>query len=144
VDGLAADVHGDLYAAIAGATIFGTAPVVKVDPRTGTITPCTDELARFDFPTSLAFGQGPRDHKSVYVVNGGLFPEDRPEAAPSVVRVGSARRALRSRRARCGASHLESSRKPPPRVVFSRRRPGIRLAPPSETRRAPLPSWRCG
>ena len=88
VDGLAADAHGDLYAAIAGATIFGTAPVVKVDPRTGTITPCTDELARFDFPTSLAFGKGPRDHKSVYVVNAGLFPEDRPEAAPSVVRVG--------------------------------------------------------
>lgn len=88
VDGLAADVHGDLYAAIAGATILGTAPVVKVDPRTGTITPCTDELARFDFPTSLAFGKGPRDHKSLYVVNGGLFPEDRPEAAPSVVRVG--------------------------------------------------------
>ena len=88
VDGLAADVHGDLYAAIAGATILGTAPVVKVDPRTGTITPCTDELARFDFPTSLAFGRGPRDHKSLYVVNAGLFPEDRPEAAPSVVRVG--------------------------------------------------------
>jgi sugar lactone lactonase YvrE len=88
VDGLAADVHGDLYAAIAGATIFGTAPVVKVDPRTGTITPGTDELARFDFPTSLAFGKGPRDHKSLYVVNAGLFPEDRPEAAPSVVRVG--------------------------------------------------------
>lgn len=88
VDGLAADVHGDLYAAIAGATIFGTAPVVRIDPRTGTITPCTDDLGRFDFPTSLAFGRGPRDHKSVYVVNAGLFPEDRPEASPSVVRVG--------------------------------------------------------
>jgi sugar lactone lactonase YvrE len=88
VDGLAADVHGDLYAAIAGSTIFGTAPVVRIDPRTGDITPSTDQADRFDFPTSLAFGRGQRDRKSVYVVNAGLFPEDRPEATPSVVRVG--------------------------------------------------------
>jgi sugar lactone lactonase YvrE len=88
VDGLAADVHGDLYAAIAGSTIFGTAPVVRIDPRTGEITPSTDQADRFDFPTSLAFGSGLRDRKSVYVVNAALFPEDRPEAAPSVVRVG--------------------------------------------------------
>ena len=45
-------------------------------------------MTRFDFPTSLAFGTGRRDRKSVYVVNGGLFPEDRPEAAPGIVRVG--------------------------------------------------------
>jgi sugar lactone lactonase YvrE len=88
VDGLAADVHGDLHAVIVGSTIFGTAPVVKIDPRTGTITPSTDGGDRFDFPTSLAFGTGRGDRKSVYVVNAGLFPEDRPEAAPSVVRVG--------------------------------------------------------
>jgi sugar lactone lactonase YvrE len=87
VDGLAADVHGDLHAAIVGSTIFATAPVVRIDPRTGTITPSTVEADRFDFPTSLAFGTG-RNRKSVYVVNAGLFPEDRPEAAPSVVRVG--------------------------------------------------------
>jgi sugar lactone lactonase YvrE len=88
VDGLAADVHGDLYAAIAGSTIFGTAPVVRIDPQTGMITPATDAADRFDFPTSLAFGRGPRDPKSVYVVNAGLFPEDRPDASPNVVRVG--------------------------------------------------------
>jgi sugar lactone lactonase YvrE len=88
VDGLAADVHGGLHAVIVGASIFGTAPVVHVDPRTGAITSSTDEWGQFDFPTSLAFGAGPLDHKSVYVVNGGLFPEDRPEAAPGIVRVG--------------------------------------------------------
>ena len=88
VDGLAADVHGGLHAVIAGASITGSAPVVHVDPRTGAITSSTDEWGQFDFPTSLAFGAGSRDHKSVYVVNSGLFPEDRPEAAPSVVRVG--------------------------------------------------------
>jgi hypothetical protein len=61
---------------------------VHVDPRTGAITPSTDEWGQFDFPTSLAFGAGPRDHKSVYVVNSGLFPEDRPGAAPGIVRLG--------------------------------------------------------
>jgi len=88
VDGLVADVHGLLHAAVAGATIFGTAPVVQIDPRTGEITSSTGAWDRFDFPTSLAFGAGARDRKSVYVVNAGLFPEDRPEAAPGVVRVG--------------------------------------------------------
>jgi sugar lactone lactonase YvrE len=88
VDGLAADAHGNLHAVIAGASIFGTAPVVRIDPKTGEITSSTDEWDRFDFPTSLAFGAGRIDRKSVYVVNAGLFPEDRPEASPSVVRVG--------------------------------------------------------
>jgi sugar lactone lactonase YvrE len=88
VDGLAADVHGNLYAAIAGSTIFGTAPVVRIDPRTGEITPATSAADRFDFPTSLAFGTGRRDRKSLYIVNAGLFPEDRLEAAPSVLGLG--------------------------------------------------------
>jgi sugar lactone lactonase YvrE len=88
VDGLAADAHGGLHAAIAGASITGSAPLVDVDPRTGAITPSTDNRSQFDFPTSLAFGAGPLDHKSVYVVNSGFFPEDRPEAAPGIVRVG--------------------------------------------------------
>ena len=88
VDGLATNASGDLYAAIAGSTIFGTAPVVRINPHTGEITPATDEVDQFDFPTSLAFGKGRRDRKSVYVVNAGLFPEDREDAAPSVVRVG--------------------------------------------------------
>ena len=88
IDGLAAGVHGDLYAAIVGFTIVGTSPVVRVDLRTGALTPVTGELGRFDWPTSLAFGRGPRDHKSLYVVNSGIFPEGRPDAAPGVVRVG--------------------------------------------------------
>jgi sugar lactone lactonase YvrE len=88
IDGLVADVHGDLHAVIVGASAFGTAPLVTVNPRTGAIAASTNERGRFDFPTSLAFGTGPRDRKSVYVVNAGLFPEGRPEASPGVVRVG--------------------------------------------------------
>jgi sugar lactone lactonase YvrE len=90
IDGLAADAHGDLHAAIVGASIFGTAPLVRIDPRTGVITPSTTEFGAFDFPTSLAFGTGRRDRKSVYVVNSGLFPEDPARMPrPGAVRVGA-------------------------------------------------------
>ena len=67
--------------------ILGTAPIVRLDPHTGTITPITDQDDAFDLPTSPTFGAGPLDHKSLFVVNSGFFPEDRPEAAPGVVRV---------------------------------------------------------
>jgi sugar lactone lactonase YvrE len=87
VDGLAADAHGNLHAVIAAASAFGISPVVRVNPRTGAIDSSTTQAEKFDFPTSLAFGRGSRDHKSVYVINGGLFPEGRPEAAPGVIRV---------------------------------------------------------
>ena len=87
IDGLAADVRGNLHAVIAGASIFGTSPLVKVNPVTGKITSSTNRAGQFDFPTSLAFGRGPRNHESVYVVNSGLFPVERDEAAPGVVRV---------------------------------------------------------
>ena len=87
IDGLAADARGNLHAVIAGASIFGTSPLVKVNPVTGKITSSTNHAGRFDFPTSLAFGRGPRDHESVYVVNSGLFPVERGEAAPGVIRI---------------------------------------------------------
>ena len=88
VDGLAVDVHGGLHAAIAGSSIFGTAPLVRVDPRTGSITPSSPDYGSFDFPTSLAFGTGGGNRKSVYVVNGALFPDDLPGTGPGIVRVG--------------------------------------------------------
>jgi sugar lactone lactonase YvrE len=88
IDGLAADAHGDLYAAVVGFSIFGTAPVARVNLRTGSVTPVTTDASGFDWPTSLAFGRGPLDHKSLYVANSGLFPEGRPDAAPGVVWLG--------------------------------------------------------
>ena len=88
IDGLAADAGGTLYAVIVVSAALGTSPLVRVDPRTGRITPSTATAAAFDLPTSLAFGRGTLDHKSVFVVNSGFFPEERPEAAPGVVQVG--------------------------------------------------------
>jgi sugar lactone lactonase YvrE len=87
IDGLTADAHGTLFAAIVVSVALGTSPLVRVDPETGRITSATAAAEAFDLPTSLAFGRGPLDHKSVYVVNSGLFPEGRPEAAPGIVRV---------------------------------------------------------
>ena len=88
IDGLAADAHGTLYAAIVVSVALGTSPLVMVDTKTGKITASTAEHSRFDLPTSLAVGRGPLDHKSVFVVNSGFFPEGRVEAAPGVVQVG--------------------------------------------------------
>lgn len=87
IDGLVADARGNLHAVIAGASIFGTSPLVQVDPATGEISPSLARASVFDFPTNLAFGRRPRDAMSVYVVNSGVFPEERPEAAPGVIRV---------------------------------------------------------
>jgi sugar lactone lactonase YvrE len=88
IDGLAADARGILHAVIVVSVALGTSPLVKVDPRTGSITASDAEASAFDLPTSLALGRGPLDHKSVYVVNSGLFADVRPEAAPGVIRVG--------------------------------------------------------
>ena len=50
--------------------------------------PIRTEFDAFDFPTSLAFGAGRRDRKSVYVVNSGIFPEDPARMPrPGVVRI---------------------------------------------------------
>jgi len=88
IDGLAADARGTLHACIVVSVALGTSPLIAVDPETGKITPSTADASAFDLPTSLAFGRGPLDHKSIYVVNSGFFPVGRPEAAPGVIRVG--------------------------------------------------------
>jgi sugar lactone lactonase YvrE len=88
IDGLTADSHGTLYAAIVVSEALGTNPLVMVDPKTGKITPSTAPHARFDLPTSPAVGRGPLDHHSVFVVNSGFFPQDRTDAAPGVIQVG--------------------------------------------------------
>jgi sugar lactone lactonase YvrE len=88
IDGLTADAQGTLYAVIVVSKVLGTAPLVMVDPKTGKITSSTAPASAFDLPTSPYVGRGPLDHKSVFVVNSGFFPEERVEAAPGVVQVG--------------------------------------------------------
>lgn len=88
IDGLAADARGTLHAVIVVSVALGTSPLVKVDPESGRITASRADPSAFDLPTSLAFGRGPLDHKSVFVINSGLLPEGRPETAPGVIQAG--------------------------------------------------------
>ena len=78
IDGIAADVHGNLYGIMPLANVLGLSPLSAVNPKTGSIISSTDQADQFDFPTSLAFGRGPLDHKSVYVVNSGIFSRGPP------------------------------------------------------------------
>ena len=83
IDSLAADVHGDLYAAIVGFTIVGTSPVVRVDLRTGALPPVTGELR----PVRLAHQPrvrpgAARPQEPVRGELGDLPGEGRPDAAP--------------------------------------------------------------
>jgi hypothetical protein len=55
-------------------------PVVKLDPASGMVAPAVEPFFPgdpasdyFDTVTSLAFGAGPMDKKSVFVVSGDLF-----------------------------------------------------------------------
>jgi sugar lactone lactonase YvrE len=91
IDGIAVDVKGDVYAAIAGGNLLGTSPLVRIDPETGEVLPLTSETDAFDTPTSLAFGTGGKtDRKSAYVVNAALRNDPRipPGSGPGIVRVG--------------------------------------------------------
>lgn len=74
VDGLAVDATGQIHGVIPGFAVLGTSPLVRVDPATGDTVPTVDPSAfgQFDFPLSLAFGRGARDHESVYAANGDL------------------------------------------------------------------------
>lgn len=97
IDGIAVDVKENIYAALPGSTLgfIGappTSPLVKINPNTGEITDMVDmsELAKFNTPTSLAFGTKKHwDKKSVFLANAALNygqPMD-PWAAPGVVEV---------------------------------------------------------
>jgi DNA-binding beta-propeller fold protein YncE len=74
VDGLAVDVTGQIHGVIPAFAVLGISPLVRVDPATGDTVATVDSSAfgEFDFPLSLAFGRGARDHQSVYVANGDL------------------------------------------------------------------------
>jgi sugar lactone lactonase YvrE len=75
VDGIAVDIHGDIHAVIAGFLITQSKPLVKVDAKTGQVAPSVildEEIAKFDFPLSIAFGSGSRDRQSVFITNGDL------------------------------------------------------------------------
>lgn len=100
-DGLTIDAHGNVYAVIPISTfppeffpLPPLSPVVRIIPETGEMQPVLDyefpDLEYFDIPSGLAFGKGPRDHKSVFVVQIGAinfgFPFE--GSGPKLTQVG--------------------------------------------------------
>ncbi|MEZ5277787.1 MAG: hypothetical protein R3F07_15505 [Opitutaceae bacterium] len=94
-DGLVIDSKGMLYAAIpvTGMAGFPLSPVIRINPGTGDIEPVVEPYLApsplFDFPTSLAFGRGKLDRKSLFVASMGAaafgFP---PGAGSRITQVG--------------------------------------------------------
>jgi sugar lactone lactonase YvrE len=64
VDGLALDVHGNIYA-----LVISQSKLVRIDPEDGSITTLATGDDGLDFPASLAFGTGKSSRKSVFVTN---------------------------------------------------------------------------
>ena len=102
-DGVAVDNKGMVYTVIPistvdvppdmGGPLPPLSPVIRIDPKTGMIEPLFDPLmddsAIFDFPTSLAFGSGPLDKKSVYVISmGAVYFNFPPGTGPKLTQVG--------------------------------------------------------
>jgi len=50
IDGIAADVHGNLYGIMPLANVPGISPLSAVNPKTGSIISSTDQADQFDFP----------------------------------------------------------------------------------------------
>jgi sugar lactone lactonase YvrE len=77
VDGLTVDAHGTIYACV-----IAQSTVVRI--QGDDIETLADAGDGITSASSIAFGQGPRDHKSLYGVNFGIFS---PEPNPSVFRL---------------------------------------------------------
>jgi sugar lactone lactonase YvrE len=93
VDGIAVDVHEQIYGVLATANAEevgapSVAGLVKVDPQTGLITPVLLETSDFDAPLSLAFGTGgPWSRKSVFITNSARFGPVTNGPGAGVIRV---------------------------------------------------------
>jgi hypothetical protein len=97
-DGLAIDVEGNLYSVLppAGLAPFPVSPVIKIYPDTGIVEPVIPPYtypllpppydALFDYPTSLAFGNGRLDNMSLFVVS--PTPGQSLSSGPVITQVG--------------------------------------------------------
>ena len=84
LDGLALDVHGDIYLLEIGLT-----RLVKVSRAEGSAEVLAGPFDGVDFATSLAFGTGEGDRESVFLANAALdFPHPDPDrSGPSVLKL---------------------------------------------------------
>jgi len=74
LDGMAMDVHGNIY----GALVIQN-KVVKIDPNSGDYTELLDAGDGLHNPASLAFGTGMGNRQTLYFTNFALIPPGPPE-----------------------------------------------------------------
>ncbi len=79
-DGIALDVHRDIYVAVNQQNLL-----LRVDGDDGDIEVLADAEDGLDFPATVAFGRGPAGKKNLYITNFALFSG--PAGSPGVMRI---------------------------------------------------------
>lgn len=79
-DGIAFGVHGNLYVAV-----IAQSTLVRVSPSGDSVTTLATSADGLDFASSLAFGTGMSDRKSLFLVNFAIGPPG--GAGPGILRV---------------------------------------------------------
>lgn len=83
LDGIALDVHGNIYG-----VVIAQSKLVKIDAQTKEITTLATAADGLDFPASLSFGTGKGDRQSVFVTNYAIGPPGGTGPALMKVEVG--------------------------------------------------------
>ena len=83
LDGIALDVHGNIYG-----VVITQSKLVKIDAQTKEITTLATAADGLDFPASLSFGTGKGDRQSVFVTNYAIGPPGGTGPALMKVEVG--------------------------------------------------------
>ena len=83
LDGIALDVHGNIYG-----VVITQSKLVKIDAQTKEIKTLATAEDGLDFPASLSFGTGKGDRQSVFVTNYAIGPPGGTGPALMKVKVG--------------------------------------------------------
>ena len=92
IDGIVVDKHENIYGVLVPSTLgaIGAPPVpplVKLDMKSGVVSPVVEDNSKFDTPTSLAFGKGSGNRGSLFIINSAKQYGQPPSAGPGVVKV---------------------------------------------------------
>lgn len=82
LDGIALDVHGDVY----GARVIGD-ELVRIDTDDGSLEVLATAADGLHNPASVVFGTGRGDRTSIFVANYAVLPPSGPSAGPAVLSI---------------------------------------------------------
>lgn len=92
IDGIAVDKNENIYGVLPPSTLGAIGapkvpPLVKLNTKSGVVSPVIDDNSKFDTPTSLTFSKGSGNHEFLYITNAALQYGQPPLAGPGVVKV---------------------------------------------------------